>query len=497
MPTLDWTGKQDAIHAAEKVPYRLLERDSALSCGDDSGNLIVHADNLEAMKALLPFYRGRVKISYIDPPYNTRSAFEHYNDNLEHSTWLSLMYPRLELLKQFLTEDGAIFISIDDEESHYLKIICDEIFGRNNFLAELIWHLGTGTTAGHFTRDHETIFCYARDKASLPNFKNANDNEKIIHGALKKISKKNPPVEITFPAGFEFEGGDAVFTGELGNSEKEFILSDEMRFKDGKLVADTKLRGGFAMRKQVESFIRGEEVFDTKGQRVNRFFFNKKGILFYEKTKSVVNPKSVLSGFGSTKNGTNDLLAVLGETGFPFPKPVGLIGYLLQLATDKDSLVLDAYAGSGTTAHAVLNLNAADGGNRRFILIERENFCETITAERVRRVGGAFDYYRLGEPLFTATGALNPAVTFEALAAYIWFKFTQTPFNPPENFSPLIGIHKGTAYYLIRGELTRPIFETLPAHDGAKIIFGDTCRMSTTALQMCGATFRQLPTAIR
>ncbi len=493
MPTLDWEGKALAVDAAKKIPHRLIDFDSALGCGD-SDNLIVHGDNLPALKALLPFFRQRVKCIYIDPPYNTHSAFEHYDDNFEHSEWLSMMYPRLELLRDFLSDDGAIFISIDDEEAHYLKVICDEIFGRKNFLAELIWNLGTGTTAGHFTRDHETIFCYVRNKASLPNFKNFNDDEKIVHGALKKISRKNPPVEIIFPAGFEFDGTDAVFTGEVGNSEKEIILSDEMRFKDGKLVADTKLVGGFAMRKQVESFIRGEEVFDTKGQRVNRFFFNKNGILSYEKTKSIINPKSVLSGFGSTKNGTNDLRAIMGETTFDFPKPVELIKYLIRLTTDKNSLVLDAFAGSGTTAHAVLNLNAGDGGNRKFILIESQDYCETITAERVRRVGGSFRYGRLGAPLFEETGAINRAVSFRQLAAYIWFKFTGQALGATGE-EPLLGIHEGTAYYLLRDTLTKNFLARLP--EGRKIIFAEASRVSADTLKAQKIIFKQIPSEIR
>ena len=268
-----------------------------------------------------------------------------------------------------------------------------------------------------------------------------------------------------------------------------------MRFKDGKLVTDTKIRAGFAMRNQVESFIRGEKVFDSKGQRVKRFFFNKSGILFYEKEKTVVNPKCVLSGFGSTKNGTNDLFAVMGETGFSFPKPVSLIQYLIQLATDKNSIVLDAFAGSGTTAHAVINLNNSDGGNRKFILIEAKDYCKTITAERVKRVGGTFKFYRLGVELFDETGAINPAVTFEQLAAYIWSKFTKTPYTPGD--SPLIGIHEGAAYYLLNETLTREILNTLPPHDGEKIIFGKACRISKENLKLLGITFRQIPKDIR
>ena len=203
-------------------------------------------------------------------------------------------------------------------------------------------------------------------------------------------------------------------------------------------------------------------------------------------------------GWGTNEDANEELHKIFGKQYvFEFSKPSRLIAKLIQSITDKDSIVLDAFAGSGTTAHAVINLNAADGGNRRFILIERENFCKTITAERVKRVGGNFRYCRLGAELFDETGAINPTVTFGELAAQIWHKETETAYNQPEKNSPLIGIHNGTAYYLIRGELTRQIFEALPAHDGAKIIFGDSCRMSAAALKSNGVTFRQIPKDIR
>ena len=163
MPTLHWLTRDADIQAAARVPYRLLEEASDLSGGDpDAGNLLVQGDNLEALKALLPFYAGQVKCIYIDPPYNTRSAFEHYDDNLEHSKWLAMMWPRLELLRDLLAEDGSIWVSIDDNEAHYLKVVMDEVFGRANFLTSFIWKksYGGGAKAKWFVGLHEEILCY-------------------------------------------------------------------------------------------------------------------------------------------------------------------------------------------------------------------------------------------------------------------------------------------------------------------------------------------------
>ena len=512
MPTLNWLGKDKVVNYDSHVPYHVLNL--KYHCGD-SDNKIIHGDNLLALKSLLPLYEGKVKCIYIDPPYNTGNEGWIYNDNVNspqiqkwlgqvvgregedysrHDKWLCMMYPRLKLLKRLLADDGAIFISIDDNEVANLKLICDEIFGAQNFIAELVWNLGTGTTAGHFTRSHEYIFCYAKCKDNVPNFKNFNSDENIKHGALKKISKKNPPVEIIFPAGFEFEGTDAVFTGEIGNSEKEYILSDEMRFENGKLTAETKIRAGFAMRNQVESFIRGEKVFDSKGQPVKRFFFNKNGILFYEKEKTVINPKTVLSELGSTKNGTNELSAIFGENKFDFPKPVELIKFFLQLATDKNSLVLDAFAGSGTTAHAVLNLNAADGGSRKFILIEMESYAESITAERVRRVGGSFEFYEVGEPLFVED-ELNPAVDLEQIRAYVWATETGTKYEKLEcdDCAEFLGVFKGIAYYFHTGVLDSDFLATMRTRAEAYVIFAESCAVNAEFMDKYKIEFRKIP----
>lgn len=478
MPTLDWTGKQDAIRAARNIPYRLLDFDDNLSCGDNSSNLIVQGDNLDALNSLLPAFKGRVKCIYIDPPYNTRSAFEHYNDNFEHSEWLSLMYPRLELLRRFLADDGAIFISIDDNEQASLKLICDEIFGANNFVAQFNWRRRSGANdaLNNVSLDHEYIICYAKqlDNFSLNGVKKSFDNytnpDNDPRGAWMrdnltcgKTAAQRPNLfyPITDPAtGITYEcNPDHVWRFE--RSRMENLIAE------GKILFPPNGRGRPAYKRH-----RSELRSETK-------------------------PFSSIIDTPLNSTATRELRAIFGAQVFDYPKTVNLIQQIVEQATDKDSIVLDAFAGSGTTAHAVINLNASDGGKRRFILIEREAYCETITAERVRRVGGEFRYCRVGERLFNEMGALNPAVTFEQLASYIWFKFTQTPRLAPEKSSPLIGIHEGTAYYLIRGGLTHETLSTLPAHDGKKIIFADACRMSETALQTSGITFKQLPKDIR
>lgn len=426
-----WVGKKASIVEAHKPIRKTLRPCKEESVDwDKTENLYIEGDNLDVLKLLQKSYLGKVKMIYIDPPYNTGSDFI-YNDDFKmsreeyadetgeldedgnrmfkntnsngrfHSDWCSMIYPRLLLARNLLSDDGVIFISIDDNEQGNLKKICDEVFGEDNLLANLIWDLGTGTTAGHFTRGHEYILCYARNKSILPNFNNFNIGEKIKHGALKKISAKNPAGEIVFPAGFEYEGSNAVFTGEIGKAEKEYILSDEMRFENGKLVSETLIKAGFAMKNQVEDFISGKEVFDTKGQKVLRFYFNKSGILFYEKEKSVINLRTVISRISNTKNASLELLSIFEEKYFDFPKPTALIKLFIQLVSGKNAVILDFFSGSATTAHAVMQLNAEDGGKRKFIMVQLpepcdkkseaykagyKNICE-IGKERIRRAG--------------------------------------------------------------------------------------------------------------
>lgn len=602
MPTLSWIGKEKVL--THHVPYHVLDHKYGFRSSDPGdtsptgdGNMIIHGDNLEALKALLPRYEGAVKCIYIDPPYNTGKEGWVYDDNVNDprlkkwlgevvgpegedlsrdDKWLCMMYPRLVLLRRLLRKDGVIFISIDDNEQANLKLICDEIFGALNYMATLIWDLGTGTTAGHFTRGHEYILCYAKNKELVKNFRNEEDNQIVRHGALKKISKKNPPVEITFPAGFKYAGKDAVFEGVLGESEKEYILSTKMEFHNGRLKEPVTIRAGFAMRRQIEDFIAGKKVFDTKGQPVTDFYFNSNGILFYEKGKTTINPRTVLSSIANTKNGTTELKNIFGSSIFDFPKPSTLIEYLLELTTDKDSLILDSFAGSGTTAHAVLELNKKDGGNRKFILIEKMDYAESITAERVKRVmtgypymgkkeediysvelteknlsrgaellqeaqfaaetaqgeydkiskprvkngrlkvvgttvyeenmpglGGEFDYYELGEPLFKQDNLLNEAVGEDKIREYIYYSETMSPLTRSRKGKEyFLDKFNGVGYYFYYNpqaltSLNLSTLNIITEKAESYVIYADVCNLPESFLSEHNIVFKQIPRDIK
>lgn len=483
MPTLDWEGKLDALKFAEKVPCHVLKFDSALSCGD-ADNLIVQGDNLSVMKSLLNFYRGRVKCIYIDPPYNTHSAFEHYDNNFEHSEWLSMMYPRLELLRDFLADDGAIFISIDDTEQAYLKVICDEIFVRNNFVAQFsVKRSGGRQDSKFFAVVNEYLICYA---------KNAN----------------------FFIAGEEIKTNDNYpkYDTERGRNYKTQLLrkwgANSRRADRPNLFYSIPAPDGSELFPMLSKVKEGcwrwgknkmqQAIDDDLIEFVKK---NDEWIAYekiYEPLDGETRTKKFTTWIDDSSTGADEVKKIFGEKVFDYPKSVELIERVFKMGNaDKNSLVLDAFAGSGTTAHAVINLNNQDGGNRKFILIEEKEYCKTITAERVKKVGGEFKFYRLGAELFDEMGLINPAVTTRQLAAYIWQKFTGKPYTA-EKTLPLIGIHEGAAYYLLRDKiLTREELETLPPHDGKKIIFGAACRISAENLKLRGIKFLQIPKDIR
>ncbi|MGB3479389.1 MAG: site-specific DNA-methyltransferase [bacterium] len=361
---LNWAGKSDAFRVLQSPTTSTLVPDKEESVNfDNTEHLFIEGENLEVLKVLQKSYFGKIKMIYIDPPYNTGNDKFIYPDKFSetkeeylsrigdkdesgymtreglfrtnskdsghyHSNWLSMMYPRLFLARNLLRDDGVIFVSIDDNEVHNLRLMMNEILGEENFLAQVIWDLKTGRQAGHFTKSHEYLVVFAREKIILENF-NAIETGNIVHGALKKISKANPASEIEFPAGIDFEGKDAVFKGALGGSEKQYIISNEMVFKDGKLHQPVVLKAGWAMRNQVISWINGEETYDSKGQKVIRFYFNSQGILFYEKERGKYNPKTVWTGLATTKQGTDELASIMGvENLIEFPKSTKLIKHM-------------------------------------------------------------------------------------------------------------------------------------------------------------------------
>lgn len=380
-----------------EVPERAITSDDA----EAPNHILIEGDNLEALTALSYTHAGMIDVIYIDPPYNTGKTDEFkYNDKYvdatdgyRHSKWLSFMSKRIKIAKQLLKDTGLIFISIDDNEVAQLKCLCDEIFNtftdkvRTNCLGVLVWNLGTGTQAGHFTRSHEYVLAYAVNKDKVSNF--TGGSGEIDHSALKKISKKNPPVVYTFKAGEKFLAPDGTeLFDEWGGSEKTKLLDGRMVAENGKLKYDVTLEAGFAMIQQMKTWYKGEYTIDSKGQHVTEFYFNGTGVLHYKKERSIINPPSVINDCGSTKAGSTELAYILGSSDtFGYPKPTQLIKFLLSLQ-GKDITILDFFAGSGTTLHATMLLNAEDGGHRQCILAtNNENgICENVTYERNRRV---------------------------------------------------------------------------------------------------------------
>lgn len=551
MPTLNWIGKDAVVKHHKEVPFRLLEPVPELSYSDaDSGNLIVQGDNLHALKALLPRYAGQVKCIYIDPPYNTGNEGWVYNDNVNspeirkwlgevvgkegetldrHDRWLSMMYPRLVLLKQFLSEDGVIFVSIDDDEMHHLRALLDELFGVRRRLATFVWRTdGNFDNQAKIKNCHEYVFAYANNPELFPHpsvvdpstGKESKLNRSHIQNTIVKNGPKNPVSSIELPAGFPA----SVNTGLIrARSDQWPHYVTDVKIVDGKLANSVTVSSGWSSKSILQRFIDStfESVLDSKGQRT-RFVVTGTGAIesvkVREQTSHVI---TVISGVGSTQS-QSAALAEMGCT-FPFPKPVDLVRYLTSMIQGNDFIVLDSFGGSGTTAHAVLKLNAEDGGNRRFILVEMdENITQNVTCERVKSVaegytnakgeiveglGGGFQFCRLSaEPLFDANGQIRSDVTFAQLAEFVWFAETGTGYNGNAD-SPLLGVHENRAIYLLYNGifkdksvgggnvLTGPVFDVLPKFVGPKVIYAAANRMGARTARE-GIIFKQTPYAL-
>lgn len=388
MPTLEWIGKDKVVNHHQQVPYRVLEAQYTHNA-DQSDNMIIRGDNLEALKSLLPKYEGKVKCIYIDPPYNTGNEGWVYNDNVNdpkikkwlgevvgkegedlsrHDKWLCMMYPRLKLLQKLLAENGAIFISIDDMEIANLKTLCNEIFGASNHLATFIWQKRYSPDVRTAISDaHEFILCYAKNPEL---FKSERHLLPLTTAQTKQFS--NPDNDPRGP----WKANDFTAPGYRPNQMYEITLPS------GRIVTPPTGRCWRVTKDGFEQFVaENKMIYGNNGDgvpAVKRFLSEMPGMVPW----TWWNHEEV----GHTQEGNKLLAAILGKAVFDYPKPVRLIERILQIATDTDSIILDSFAGSGTTAHAVLNMNKADGGNRRFILIEMMDYADSITAERVKRV---------------------------------------------------------------------------------------------------------------
>ncbi len=541
MPTLEWIGKNKVINHHQEVPFRVLERQYSFDengqteADNGSENMIIRGDNLEALKALLPRYEGRVKCIYIDPPYNTGNEGWVYNDNVNdpkikkwlgevvgkegedltrHDKWLCMMYPRLRLLHKLLSDDGVIFISIDANEKFNLKMLCDEIFGANKFIADIavINNLKGRSDDRYIATAHEGLLIYQKGLfvtkgVAVPEeyeteYKLLDSQGRYRLQGLRKRgagAKREDRPNMYYPFYLNEETGDLSI-----KKESDVCVEILPHLSDG---SDGRWRWGIETAAQ-----RIDELVAQKVKGRDEWDVFQKDYLPDDGSKRI-KPKSFWMGTEfSAETGTLEVKAILGKGIFDTPKPTGIIQYCMEQAMGENNIILDSFAGSGTTAHAVLNMNKADGGNRKFILVEMGDYSDTITAERVKRVirgygegknavagtGGNFSYYELGEPLLIGE-CLNEAVSVEKIREYIWFMETKAPFAAVDGGTPYyLGKHNDAGYYFYYEPervtvLDYAFLATITEKESSTIIYADRCSISDEKLSQMGIVFKKIP----
>ena len=578
MPTLEWIGKDKVINHHQDVPYRVLERQYSYSAegqteaDNGSGNMIIHGDNLVALKALLPQYEGKIKCIYIDPPYNTGNEKWVYNDNVNdpkmkkwlgdvvgregedlsrHDKWLCMMYPRLQLLQKLMAVDGVIFISIDSNELFYLKLVCDEIFGGNCFVSNISWQrtYSTRNDSKGIVNEVEHILVYSKQ----PNW-NPSKLERTDAMDARYSSPDNDPQpwkagDASAPGAASHPGmvyaiqqpitGKLIYppNGRCWTFGQEQMLSimQEWASYELKQIDDYDRRVticGTAARvpEVINAIMLTEQTEESTLQSIKRFqdgvwpvlYFttNGKGGIackrYLEKMGGrLVTNLWMYSDVGHTDEASKELKNLFnGAAPFDTPKPSRLIERIAQIASEPDSIILDSFAGSGTTAHAVLNLNKQDGGNRKFILVETEDYAETITSERVKRVirgygegnsavegaGGDFSFYELGDVLLLADGNLNESVGADRIRAYVYFMETKQAIGEksPEENDYFLGAHNQTAYYFYYEPETVTTLDdsflaTIRTRSDGYLIYADRLALSTDDLRKYNIVFKKIP----
>ena len=577
MPTLDWIGKNKVVNHHLDVPYCVLNREYSYDefgqHKNDNGskNMIIHGDNLLALKSLLPQYEGRIKCIYIDPPYNTGNEGWIYNDNVNdpriknwlgevvgkegedlsrHDKWLCMMYPRLKLLQKLLSNDGVIFISIDDIEYANLKLICDEIFGATCFVSNISWQrtYSTRNDSKGIVNEVEHLIVYSKNSGWMPN--------KLPRTDKMNARFKNPDNDITPWTSSDAFAPDAVmhqgmvyaiqhpFTGKMiypTNGRHWRYQQDEMLRQmsewcpyELRNLHDEKERAkccgipvdevrpdvyGIVLKNSLEeSYLKACEIY--KRGRWPKFYFTsggKGGIRrkTYLENVGGVPPTNLweYSKVGHTDEASKVLKAIFGgKTTFDTPKPYRLIEFILKIASNPDDIILDSFAGSGTTAHAVLNMNKIDGGHRKFILVELGDYADSITAERVKRVikgygedkktvngtGGNFSYYELGLPVFDGE-RLNSAVDEKEIRKYIYFSETRQELEKEKMDEPAyMGTYMNVAYYFNykKGDITslnRTFLHTIRTKAEGYVIYADSCTLSERELEKWNIRFKKIP----
>jgi adenine-specific DNA-methyltransferase len=538
MPTLHWIGKEKVVKHHHEVPFKVLQREYCYQAPEgtaenSTGNRIIHGDNLEALKALLPELEGKVKCIYIDPPYNTGNQEWRYNDNVNdprinkwlgevvgkegedltrHDKWLCMMYPRLKLLHRLLAKDGLFFLSIDDNEIDNALCLMDMIVGRSNRLAcaPVLAEPSGGKEKTGLRGGHEYVLIYHNGDISCVT------TEERSTGALNLKDKIGP-----YRKGRELrkwggtsqrsdrEGqwfslatpnGELVYPIKNDGTEGHWRWGEKQKMKG--IVADPDLAhwekckydSGIVVNGEAERWVPFEKIRDKK--------------------KSV-GWGTWLDTIGFNSDATRELKDIFGTKIFDTPKPTSLIEWLISLHQDDQAIVLDSFAGSGATAHATLKLNAQDGGNRKFILIEMMDFAETITAERIRRVmsgygeddkavpglGGNFEYFTIGEALFDEDGNLNTAVPIDEIRRYV--AYTEGVEYSPSELSPYCIGEANDAAYIFHYEPDRvtaldyEFLNTLQFAGRVKVatlvVYADNCLLSQDQLRKHGIIFKKIP----
>jgi site-specific DNA-methyltransferase (adenine-specific)/adenine-specific DNA-methyltransferase len=524
MPTLSWIGKKAVENHHRHVPFHLLKDMPELSIGDPgSGNLIVEGDNLIALKALLPYYAGQVKCIIIDPPYNSGEQTWTYNDHVSspeirdwlnrtvgrefddltrHDKWLCMMYPRMSLLCQFLRDDGILFVCLDDTELYRFRLMMEEVGLGISFVTTLVWksRRNLDSRSKHnVSIDHEYVVVFKKPNARF-------------RGATKDFSKYSNPDND--PRGPWMSDNLVGLATKDRRPNLHYTLLDP---STGRKYACPAKGWRYSQETMARKIAEGRIIWPAKptGRPRHKKFLNE--------LESEFTGFSSIIECGNTNEGTEEVQQILGDAGFIFPKPKSLMVQLVQQAApEENDIVLDSFAGSGTTGHSVLEVSKLENKNRRFILVEMDStIARNITAQRIKRVaegytnsqgervdglGGGFRFATLGDPLFDEKGNIRSTVRFGDLARHVYFTETGEPMpRQVKATSPLIGRWRGKAIYLLYNGilkdkspdggnvLTTSVMRCLPAHDGPKVIFGTACRLGSERLRREGIEFKQLP----
>jgi len=544
MPTLKWIGKDKVINYHNEVPFRLLTENRNLSVNsNETENLLIRGDNLEALKALLPYYYNKIKAIYIDPPYNTGNEDWIYNDNVNapeikkwlgkvvggeaedlsrHDKWICMMYPRLKLLSELLSEEGVIFVSIDDNEVSNLRLLMDEVFGPQNFLALMTWRAmhTVRNSSKDFNQNTEYVLGFAKSKSKLIR---AGDDRTYLRYPADKLEayayddgdgngpyKLDPLHSRNYYAPYEYEFGNGVkWRAPKGTYPRYSPQKLSSMEKNGQIVFE-----GDNLKKRDGTII----VHKGKTPLAKRWL---------KDVREGVPPDTLLPSnlVGFSKDGTAEMMQIFGDKVFQQPKPTSLVKFLLRIhrgIDDNDYLVLDSFAGTGTTGHAVLALNREDGGKRKFILVELENeIAENITAERLKRVvqgysysksngekveveglGGGFKFLELGNSLFDKHKRIIGEPSYKDLAGYIHFTETRCTIDwgKANRDDWYVGENNGIHYFMVYGEkndLDEGFLEIAKRYQGKKVVYADAVMIDDDELGKFDIVFKQIPYEIR